>query len=132
MQITELRIAGFKSFVDPQTVPIEPGLTMVTAFDANDPASHRVRRFRPRFEAAPPPDPETGDWAAWQALMGDRGHDADSGPDGAMTVQMDNGFGTVCSSLVALPSVARPECRPVWLFAAGRPDEAPYQPLNQA
>jgi len=26
MQITELRIAGFKSFVDPQTVPIEPGL----------------------------------------------------------------------------------------------------------
>ena len=27
MQITELRIAGFKSFVDPQTVPIEPGLT---------------------------------------------------------------------------------------------------------
>jgi len=27
MQITELRIAGFKSFVDPQTVPIAPGLT---------------------------------------------------------------------------------------------------------
>ncbi|KDA03052.1 chromosome segregation protein SMC [Hyphomonas oceanitis] len=27
MQITELRIAGFKSFVDPQTVPVEPGLT---------------------------------------------------------------------------------------------------------
>lgn len=27
MQLTELRIAGFKSFVDPQTVPIEPGLT---------------------------------------------------------------------------------------------------------
>jgi chromosome segregation protein len=27
MQITELRIAGFKSFVEPQTVPIEPGLT---------------------------------------------------------------------------------------------------------
>ncbi|MEE2921935.1 MAG: chromosome segregation protein SMC [Pseudomonadota bacterium] len=27
MQITELRIAGFKSFVDPQDVPIQPGLT---------------------------------------------------------------------------------------------------------
>ncbi|MEM1087141.1 MAG: chromosome segregation protein SMC, partial [Pseudomonadota bacterium] len=27
MHITELRIAGFKSFVDPETVPIEPGLT---------------------------------------------------------------------------------------------------------
>ena len=27
MQLTEIRIAGFKSFVDPQTVPIEPGLT---------------------------------------------------------------------------------------------------------
>jgi chromosome segregation protein len=27
MQITELRIAGFKSFVDPQDFPVEPGLT---------------------------------------------------------------------------------------------------------
>ncbi|MAB11226.1 MAG: chromosome segregation protein SMC, partial [Hyphomonas sp.] len=27
MQITELRIAGFKSFVDPQDLPVEPGLT---------------------------------------------------------------------------------------------------------
>lgn len=27
MQITELRIAGFKSFVDPQTIPVHPGLT---------------------------------------------------------------------------------------------------------
>ncbi|MAN46249.1 MAG: chromosome segregation protein SMC [Alphaproteobacteria bacterium] len=27
MQITELRIAGFKSFVDPQNFPVEPGLT---------------------------------------------------------------------------------------------------------
>ncbi len=29
MHITELRIAGFKSFVDPQDLPIEPGLTGV-------------------------------------------------------------------------------------------------------
>ncbi|MEM8616108.1 MAG: chromosome segregation protein SMC [Pseudomonadota bacterium] len=29
MQITELRIAGFKSFVDPENVPIKPGLTGV-------------------------------------------------------------------------------------------------------
>lgn len=27
MHITELRIAGFKSFVDPQSMPVEPGLT---------------------------------------------------------------------------------------------------------
>ena len=27
MQITELRIAGFKSFVDPQDFPVEQGLT---------------------------------------------------------------------------------------------------------
>ena len=27
MQLTELRIAGFKSFVDPEAVPIRPGLT---------------------------------------------------------------------------------------------------------
>ena len=27
MQLKELRIAGFKSFVDPETIPIHPGLT---------------------------------------------------------------------------------------------------------
>lgn len=27
MQLKELRIAGFKSFVDPESVPIRPGLT---------------------------------------------------------------------------------------------------------
>jgi chromosome segregation protein len=27
MQLKELRIAGFKSFVDPEAVPINPGLT---------------------------------------------------------------------------------------------------------
>ena len=38
MKITELRIAGFKSFVDPQDVPIEPGLTGIVGQE------HRAKR----------------------------------------------------------------------------------------
>jgi hypothetical protein len=33
------------------------------------------------------------------------------------------GFGTVCSSLLAIPRAGPP----VWLFAAGPPHEAPFQ-----
>lgn len=112
--------------------PLPPGLSMLTAFDRNDPVSPRIRRFLPRFEAAPAPDPAAGDWSAWQALLAARSEELD-GEEAAMTVATDNGFGTVSSSLVALPSVearyASPPVRPVWLFADGPPGEAGYRPV---
>ena len=43
----------------------------------------------------------------------------------AINVPVRNGFGTVCSSLVALPDAGAP----VWLFAAGPPDAAPFRPV---
>ena len=53
--------------------------------------------------------------------------------EGAMNVVTDFGFGTVCSSLVALPSPANPDstesAKPIFLFAAGRPDEALFKPV---
>ena len=103
---------------------LEPGLHMVTAHDPNDLGSRRTRAHLPRFAAAAAPDPTRGDWAAWQALLADA-----SGPAAAaLNVPPRGGFGTVCSSLVGLPS----EGAPVWLFAAGPPDQAPFTPVAMA
>ncbi len=102
------------------------GLAMLTAYDLNDGRSPRMRRYLPLFREAAVPVPDSGDWRAWQALLAARDHDEASGPGGAMAVVTDSGFGTVSSSLIALPGDAR---KPVWLFAPGRPGHAPYEPI---
>ena len=105
------------------------GLSMITAYDRDDPRSPRIRRYRPLFAAASPPRPEDHDWQAWISLMAAREADDGAGPGGAMTVVTASGFGTVCASLMALPAErrARP---PVWLFADGRPGEQPFVPVE--
>ncbi len=112
--------------------PIPEGLSMITAHDLNDLASPRIRRFLPQFEAAAAPDPETGDWAEWQALMGDTGG---KGAEESMTFATDvsgpgGGFATVSSSLMALPAPGRMGVKPKWLFAPGRPDETAYEEVT--
>jgi hypothetical protein len=113
------------------------GLSMLTAGDLDDRTSPRIRAYLPRFREAqaPRPDPETGgDWAAWQALLSSRAYAAEDGPLAAMSLVTDTGFGTVSSSLIALP--ARPTsfgltpAKTVWLFAPGRPDIAEFQMIN--
>ena len=104
----------------PQVEALAPGLHMVTAHDPDDPDSPRVARHLARFRAARPPGPD--DWAAWQDILADR-----SGPAGEqINVVPRAGFGTVCSSLLALPQAGPP----IWLFAAGPPNEAPFQPVQ--
>lgn len=104
--------------------PIPAGLAMVTAHDLNDPSAPRIRHFRPRFEAAPPPDPASNDWQSWIELLAAR-QGATTAPEDAMTIVTERGFGTVCSQLAALPAFGPPRC----LFAAGRPGEAPFLPV---
>lgn len=90
-----------------EAVQLGAGLHMVTAFDANDPASARVARHLPRFEAAPAPEPP--DWAGWREILTDR-----SGPAGSeIFVPASGGFGTVCSSLLGV----RADGTQQWLFA---------------
>ncbi|MGH7070798.1 MAG: NRDE family protein [Acetobacteraceae bacterium] len=101
-----------------ESVALTPGVHMVTARDPDDPESPRILRYLPRFRDAAVPRPECGDWAEWIAILADR-----SGPPGSeINVQERAGFGTVCSSLVAIPSAGQP----IWLFAAGPPDRAPF------
>lgn len=109
--------------------PLPLGLAMLTAGDINDPSSPRARRYLPQFRAATAPDPDSGDWSAWEALMASREHDADAGPRGAMTIVTggvaDGAFGTVSGALIALPAVGSAK-KPIWRFCAGRPGAAPY------
>ncbi len=101
--------------------PIPAGLSMLTARELNDPSSSRIAHYLDRWRAAPAPDPGADDWSAWSLLLADR-----SGPDGdprnAMAIVTEGDYGTVCSSLVALPAAGRP----VMKFAAGLPGEAAF------
>jgi len=120
--------AGGKARVT--ATPIPEGLSMITAHDMNDDASSRIHRYRPLFEAAPIPDPARGDWSAWQALMASRDTDPGAGPEGAMTIVTGSGFGTVSSSLIALPRPGRDGVEPRFLFAPGRPDRVAYAAVS--
>ncbi len=117
-----LRLDAGSTAVERRLVP--PGLSMVTAHDLNDTACRRIARYLPRLRAAPAPDPDAGDWTAWQTLLAES-----TPPDAALTIRGPGGFGTMSSSLIALPAVDRPGVRPVWLFAAGPPDRAAHRPL---
>jgi uncharacterized protein with NRDE domain len=110
-----------------EVTQLSPGVSMLTARDCNDMSSPRVRAYLPRFQTASTPDPANGDWAAWEMLLASRGFEIADGPEGAMTVVTDHGFGTVSSSILALPAPGRVGERPRWRFAAGRPDRIPYE-----
>ncbi len=104
----------------PEAQVLAPGLHMVTAHDPDDLGSARVARHLARFRAAAPP--ETDDWQAWRGILADR--------SGSATEQINvvprGGFGTVCSSLLALSDAALPQ----WLFAAGPPDTTRFVPID--
>lgn len=118
-----------------EELDVPEGISMMTAHDMNDLSSPRICRYLPRFEAAKVPDPDKGDWGEWQNLLASRAFDPKVGPRGALTVVTDGPYGTSSSSLIAVPEfvpadVGLPPRKPIWLFAAGRPDEAPYQPVQ--
>ncbi|MDH5750724.1 MAG: NRDE family protein [Rhodospirillales bacterium] len=115
---------------------IDNGLSMITAHDLNDMTSPRMRHYLPKFRAAPVPDPDRDGgqgWAPWRELMASRESATANEPGGAMTFTGKNGFGTVSSSLIALPghpdALSGARRRSQWLFAAGPPDSTPFFPV---
>ena len=119
------------SVVNPVAIEVHSiptGLSMLTSRDLNDMRSPRIRAYLPRFLKLPSPDPEAGDgWSEWISLLASRSFNPQDGAEGAMTVVTDHGFGTVSSSLLALPAGHRNDLQAIWLFAPGRPDETIYQ-----
>lgn len=100
----------------PVAEPLRQGVSMVTAHDPNDLDSPRTARHLARFEAAEPV------WDAWRAILSDR----QGQPAEQLNVVPRAGFGTVSASFVTLPAAGDP----IWLFAAGPPDEAPFRAVT--
>src|SRR5215831_9351831 len=110
--------------------PLPAGVSMLTAHDLNDTdRSLRIRTYLPRFAAAPAPDPEQDDWAAWEQLLASGDHAAGGTTTDGMAFTTEGGFATVSSSLLALPA-AGAKRRPVWRFAAGRPGAYPFEKVD--
>ena len=113
-----------------KVAPVPTGLSMITSGELNDAESVRIRHFLAPFRAAAEPDVDAGDWSAWQALLASRLHDAADDPTEAMCIVTDQGYGTVSSSLIALPAPENAARGSVWLFAPGRPDTNPFEPVT--
>jgi len=84
---------------------VNAGLSMIASGEIDDNETARLVRYRPRFLAALPPDPATGDWRDWENLLSENG----DGPDRALRFDAGQGFATVSSALIALPSHDKPE-----------------------
>jgi uncharacterized protein with NRDE domain len=105
---------------------IGAGLSMLTAHDLND-ATHsaRIRHYRPLFQAAAVPDPDSRQndtWAAWEDLLASTQTAPNAGPEEAMNICLKSGFGTRSSSIIALPRPQYPPRQPIWRFCHGSPD----------
>ena len=105
---------------------LPPGISMITASDRNDRGSVRIRHYLPLWEEAERPNPDRGDWRAWTALLGSRQGEAGSEVFDAMNIFSNTGFGTVSSSLIALPSVAYQNRKAIWRFCGGHPDRGEW------
>ncbi|HLJ64954.1 MAG TPA: NRDE family protein [Stellaceae bacterium] len=105
--------------------PLPPGLSMITSGDLDEASSPRLKRYRPRFAAAAPPDPDREAWGEWQDLLTDDGGSNDAGPLSAMCFRTPQGFATVSSALLALPAPGRNRV-PRFRFASHRPNAAPW------
>ena len=103
---------------------LAPGHHMLTPEGCDVDDAPRVRAYRDDLRAAPPPAPETGDWASWTALL--RREDAED-PHHAMTVTTESGFGTVASTLIGIPAARG--AAPALLVAPGPPTRVGYVPL---
>ncbi|NQV56206.1 MAG: NRDE family protein [Rhodospirillales bacterium] len=116
--------------------PLPEGVSMVTARGLNDDRSPRTRTYLPQFRraAAPIPDSddtaEGGNWEDWRRLMASHIHDPAEGADGAMTIVTDRGFGTVCSSFIALSSVESTAPTSIFRFAPGPPGETAFEAID--
>ncbi len=111
-----------------ETFELPDGLSMITAYDLNDPTSGRIAAHLPSFREASVPDPAAGDWSSWRSLLLAQDGVDNETRESSMLVKTDWGFGTSSSSLIALPEPGSAS-DPIWLFAAGPPDRHEYLPV---
>jgi len=102
---------------------LAPGHHMLTPEGHDAAGSPRYDAHHAAFREAVPPQPDRDDWASWIALL-QREDAAD--PHQAMTVVTDRGFGTVASTLIAVPAG---NGSPLVRYADGPPTRAAFRPV---
>jgi len=107
--------------------PLADGLSLIAAGDLNETHTPRLALAGPRFRAAPAPDPDRDEWAAWQDLLGDDRAPPGAPAEAALRFRTTRGFATVSSALIALPAVPSPERRAVFRFAGWLPEPSPWR-----
>ena len=136
LMIADNRDAFWLRHADPSgtlpitVTPVTPGLHMIASGDLDDDDLPRLKRYRPFFEQAPIPDPETGDWASWQRLLSDSDLKPGEEAQNVMRFDTGRGFATVSSALIALPAIpkgGRPPPQPHFLMAAHQPQPSPWR-----
>jgi hypothetical protein len=111
--------------------PLEDGLSMIAAGEINDTGTRRLELALPAFREWPTPDPDRGDWAAWEGLLSSTRAPPGEPATAAMRFRTD-GYGTVSSALIALPSRERPDRKPIFRFAGWLPDATPWRDIVDA
>jgi uncharacterized protein with NRDE domain len=114
--------------------PLKEGLSLIAAGDVDELMTPRLVLARPRFAAAPPPDPDRDEWAAWQDLLGDDtvppGAPSGMPPEAALRFRTPRGYGTVSSALIALPTEPSPDRRTVFRFAGWLPEPSLWRNVD--
>src|SRR6266568_5056864 len=110
--------------------PLPDGLSLIAAGDLNETETPRLALARPRFRAAPAPDPDREEWAAWQDLLGDDTAPPGTPAEAALRFRTARGFATVSSGLIALPASPSPERRAIFRFADWLPEPSPWRNVD--
>jgi uncharacterized protein with NRDE domain len=110
--------------------PLKDGLSLIAGGDIDEMTLPRLAQAKPRFEAAPAPDPERDDWTAWQDLLSDDKAPPGAPPEAALRFRTARGFATVSSALIALPAVPSLERRVIFRFAGWLPLPAPWREVT--
>jgi uncharacterized protein with NRDE domain len=105
---------------------LKDGLSMIAAGDVDDLTARRIELALPAFRAWPTPEPDQGDWAAWEALLASTRVPPNEPVTAAMRFRTD-GYGTRSSSLIALPARDAADRRPVFRFAEWLPRATPWR-----
>jgi uncharacterized protein with NRDE domain len=111
--------------------PLKDGLSMIAAGDVNDLGTRRLELALPAFREWPAPDPDRDDWATWESLLGSTRAPLGESMVAAMRFRTD-GYGTVSSALIALPSREKADRKPVFRFAGWLPQPTPWQDVLNA
>lgn len=123
-----LRHAGGKRV---EVHPLKEGLSLIAAGDVDDLGTRRLQLAMPAFRAWPTPDPDQHDWSGWEQLLGSGRAPPGEPATAAMRFRTD-GYGTVSSALIALPTRGEPELRPVFRFASWLPEQTGWEDVSLA